>query len=88
MKKKVLTMVAIVIMAISASATITAVMGGKWIRISDSCKKCVMSDTERKCGICGGFMESIGKTEITDDNWGESNFRCKKCGHTIRYRWK
>lgn len=89
MKKKVLSVASAVIMAISTSAAITAVMS-TWVKVSDSCDKCVMNDTTRKCGKpnCGGFMESVEGTSKVDGSYIKSNYKCNKCGHTIIYKNK
>lgn len=90
MKKKLLSAVTSVLLAITAQAAITAVMS-TWVKVSDpNCDNCVMNDTTRKCGKpnCGGFMESVKGTSVTDGSYIKANYKCKKCGHTITYKNK
>lgn len=89
MKKNVLTVVTAVTLALSATAGITAVMSS-WVKVSDpDCNKCVMNDIDRKCGKCGGFMESVdGTGKFESDGYLKYNYKCKKCGHVITYKNK
>ncbi|MBQ8064718.1 MAG: hypothetical protein IJ200_03560 [Prevotella sp.] len=91
MKKKVLVVLTATVLALSASAAISAVMSS-WVKVSDpDCDKCIMNDTTRKCGKpnCGGFMESVSGTgKFESDGYLKYNYKCKKCGHTITYKNK
>lgn len=85
MKKKVFAFSVSVILVLSASAATMAIQG--WRVISDSgCNKCVITDTERKCGQCGSSMKS-SKMEPSEKGYvWEADFTCSnsKCGHTVR----
>ena len=84
MKKKVLLFAAATLICLSAGA---AVMGMKWAKVSDPCGKCVINDTTRKCGKCGGFMNSTSSDDLPD-NWVKSTYTCKECGHSCIYKCK
>ena len=60
--------------------------GLKWVCVSDDCGKCVINDTERKCGKCGGYMKS-GKDKV-DGEYVKCTYTCKKCGHSCVYKCK
>lgn len=88
MKKNVLIVTTSVLLFISASAAITAAKPS-WIKVSDSCNKCVMNNIDRICGKCGGFMAGVdGTTKVESDGYIKSTYKCKKCGHTIIYKNK
>lgn len=82
-------MVTAAIIAVSVPTAMAAVMSS-WVRVQDSCGKCIMNDTTRKCGKCGGFMKSVGEGKATEGNYVEYNYKCQNsnCGHTIKYRNK
>lgn len=63
-------------------------MGSSWVVVSDDCKKCIMNDTTRKCGKCGGFMASVPKTSSVDGSYIKSDYKCNDCGHRITYKNK
>ncbi len=85
MKKKVLALSISAILVLSASAAVMAIQG--WRVISDpGCNKCVITDTERKCGKCGSFM-TTGEMQKSEKGYvWEADFTCSnsKCGHTVR----
>lgn len=91
MKKKLFSIATAVIIAVSASAALNAVMSS-WIKVSDpDCNKCIMNYTTRKCGKpnCGGFMSQVdGTGKFENDGYLKYNYKCKKCGHTITYKNK
>lgn len=90
MKKKILSLVITTLLVITASAAVTAVMS-TWVKVSDpDCNQCVMNDTTRKCGKpnCGGFMASVDGTTKVEGSYIKSDYKCKKCGHTITYKNK
>lgn len=62
--------------------------GGTWVKVSDSCGKCKMNNTDRICGKCGGFMAGVDGTSSYDNGYIKSDYKCKKCGHTITYKNK
>ena len=84
MKKKVLLFAVATLICLSAGA---AVMGMKWAKVSDPCGKCAINDTDRKCGKCGGFMNSTSSDDLPD-NWVKSTYTCKECGHSCIYKCK
>ncbi len=47
----------------------------------DSCGRCVIDDTNRRCGKCGGFME--GNKSVVEGNYIKTSFTCNDCGHSI-----
>lgn len=87
MKKKVLLFAAAALICLSAGA---AVMGMKWVKVSDPCGKCVINDTDRKCGECGGFMTYSPREDVyLPDGWVKSIFRCKNNSkHYCIYKYK
>lgn len=88
MKKKVFTVVTAVVIAVSSSAAIAAVMG-TWVKVSDSCGRCVMDDINRKCGKCGGFMYSVpGTGSYEKGGYLKYDYKCSKCDHVITYKNK
>ena len=84
MKRKLLLMATATLLAFAVYATTAS----QWVKVNDSCNKCVMNDSTRKCGKCGGFMESVSGTSTYDNGYVKSNYKCKKCGHTITYKNK
>lgn len=87
MKKKTLLLAIAIITAITT--TLAAAMASSWVCVQDSCKKCAITDTTRKCGKCGSFMES-GKGEYKGDGYIQNTYKCKNsnCGHTCVYKNK
>lgn len=84
MKKKVLLAVTIVVMTVSASAMIA---GMQWSKVQDTCGKCKINSIDRKCGKCGGFMNS-GQGEYVGNGWLKSTYTCSKCNHSAIYKCK
>lgn len=64
-----------------------AAMAMQWSKVEDTCGKCKINDLERKCGKCGGFMES-DPGEIVKGDWLKSTYTCKKCDHSCIYKCK
>ncbi|MBO5028872.1 MAG: hypothetical protein J6C59_04575 [Muribaculaceae bacterium] len=64
-----------------------AAMAMQWSKVEDTCGKCKINDLERKCGKCGGFMES-DQGEIVKGDWLKSTYTCKKCDHSCIYKCK
>lgn len=62
-----------------------AAMAMQWSKVEDTCGKCKINDLERKCGKCGGFMES-GKSEYQTGGWLKSPYTCKECKHSCTYK--
>lgn len=62
-------------------------MAMQWSKVEDSCGKCKITDLERKCGKCGGFMEE-GEGEYVKGGWIKSPYTCKKCSHSCTYKCK
>lgn len=84
MKKKVLLAFMAVTMIVSA-----AFAASVWIKVSDPCGRCVMNDTTRKCGKCGGFMASVdGTGKSVGGGFVQYKYQCNKCGHTNVYKNK
>ena len=88
MKKKALLLTTAAIMAVTTA--LAAAMASSWVCVQDSCKKCVMTDTTRKCGKCGSFMASVGKGEYKDGGYVQYTYKCnnENCGHTCVYKNK
>ena len=85
MKKKVLLFAAATLICLSAGA---AVMGMKWVKVSDPCGKCVINDTERKCGECGGSMHYTSSERLPGD-WMKYTYTCKNnSNHYCIYKCK
>ena len=80
MKKKIILVFA-VILSISAFAV---GYGVTYIKVSDPCGKCKITETQRKCGVCQGSMSS----KLVDSSTLEYEYTCKKCGHKCNYRIK
>ena len=64
-----------------------------FVRVQDDCGKCLFTDTERKCGRCGGFMNSVpysAKYVKGSDgkNYVQENFKCNKCSHGVTFRYR
>jgi len=83
MKKKVLLTILTIVFAISASSMILLM---QWSKVEDTCGKCKINDIERKCGKCGGFMNS-SNDRITN-GWLISTYTCNKCRHSAIYKCK
>lgn len=67
-------------------ASSNASSGAKWVKVNDSCGRCVINDTTRKCGKCGGFMSEVrGSSKVVGD-YVQANYRCKECGHSCTYK--
>lgn len=64
-----------------------AAMAMQWSKVEDSCEKCTINDTERKCGKCGGFMES-GEGEYQTGGWFKYTYTCKDCKHSCTYKFR
>lgn len=75
------------LLSVSVFATSKGSLKGTWFMVSDSCKKCVVNNIDRKCGECGGFLESQGEIKLEGD-FGESTFKCKDCSHTCVFKAK
>lgn len=84
MRKKVLLVCTVIVMVISASAMMA---GMQWSEVQDSCGKCKINDTDRKCGKCGGFMSS-SNDKYLGKGWTQSTYTCGKCSHTAIYKCK
>lgn len=82
MKKKNILLVFAIMLITSLS-----VMAMQWSKVSDSCGKCKINDTERKCGECGGYMNS-GKDQYVPGGWLKSTYTCKECSHSCVYKCK
>lgn len=62
-------------------------MAMQWSKVEDTCGKCKITDLERKCGKCGGFMEE-GEGVYVKGGWIKSPYTCKKCSHSCTYKCK
>ena len=80
MKKTIISLVTIFIVAFAAFAA------SNWVCVQDTCGKCVINDTDRECGKCGGFMNG-GRNEVKG-KYLQSTYTCKKCGHKAIYKYK
>ncbi|MBR3443877.1 MAG: hypothetical protein IKG96_09515 [Bacteroidaceae bacterium] len=82
MKRNLLVALAAIAITLSSSAAIFATKG--WHVISDpNCNKCTITNSERICGKCGGFLESgTMKKSNTKGVSYEATFTCKKCKHS------
>lgn len=87
MKKKVLTIIVTAFIAIIATSAFAEVMKSKWKCMEDRCGRCVITDTTRKCGRCGSFMNS-GRMEDEGQGWWAIPFTCsnRQCGHTCKFK--
>ena len=83
MKKSIFFLAAFFIVAMTAFA----VTRMKWICVEDTCERCIINDDTRKCGVCGGFMNS-GKDVVKPGGWVQSPYTCNKCGHQTIYKCK
>lgn len=84
MKKKTLFILATLAVVLLMSS-LTA-LNGHWRAIDDkNCNKCVITDTERKCGKCGSFMSDGRVRDSTRGYVWECTFTCKNpsCGHLV-----
>ncbi len=82
MKKRTLLLLAVFAATIVCAATAAAGI----VIYSDSCKKCVITNTERKCGKCGGHMSSTYDKKLTEqkkDGYAYYTYSCsnKSCNH-------
>ena len=92
MKKRSLTKIAV---AVSAAVVLTAsgiASTGSWIKVSDECGKCVISDLEYTCGKCGSGMSSSSKWDNKQE-YLIYTFKCKDrnkkdCTHSCVYKIK
>lgn len=57
-----------------------------WVKISDDCDKCVVNDTDRKCGKCGGFLSE--KCTEVKGGYIYYTLTCKICSHNCKYKVK
>lgn len=80
MKKKIIFAFAV---AVSISAFAVG-YGITYTKVSDSCGKCKITQTQRKCGLCGGSMSS----KLVDSSTLEYEYTCTKCKHSCRYKLK
>lgn len=72
----------------TALLTISVFAASKvWYVVSDSCGKCIVDNTNRKCGKCGGFLEQKGASRVKGD-FLESTYKCKDCSHTCIFKVK
>lgn len=53
----------------------------------DSCGKCVVSHTSKKCGKCGGKMYSRDMKSVPGTSNLEAWFECERCGHHSKWTW-
>ena len=92
MKKKHLTKV---IVAVSAAVILTAsgmAATGSWIKVSDECGKCKITDYEYTCGKCSSGMSSSSKWDSKQE-YLIYTFKCKDskkkgCTHSSVYKTK
>lgn len=80
MKKKII----FVFAAILSVSVFAAGYGITYKKVSDSCGKCQITETQRKCGLCGGSMSS----KLVDSSTLEYEYTCTKCKHTCKYKIK
>lgn len=94
MKKKNLTKV---IVAVSAAVVLTAsgiAATGGWIKVSDGCGKCKITDYEYTCGKCGSGMRSSARwNDEKKQDYLVYTFTCKDhnkkgCTHSCVYNYK
>lgn len=83
--KKLIALSVIIAVVLSASA----MMGMTYVKVSDTCNKCSITDGggTRKCGQCGGFLNG-GKFDVLKGNWLQADFTCNKCGHKSTWKYK
>lgn len=90
MKKKLLALSTAIVLAFSASATISVIMSS-WVKIKDDCNNCTMDDVNRICGKpnCKGFMSQVdGTGKFLSDGYLRYDYKCGKCEHVITYKNK
>lgn len=81
-KKRLFLFIATALLTISVFAASRA-----WYVVSDSCRKCQVNDTVRKCGKCGGFLDQQGESRPKGD-FLESTYKCRDCSHTCIFTVK
>lgn len=74
----------ILLVALLLSVVFVCYAANEWKIVDDDCGKCKITSTTRKCGECGEFMESVDGSSEVKGKYMYSDFKCKKCGHTIQ----
>lgn len=64
-----------------------SMMAMQWSEMEDSCEKCKINDVDRKCGKCGGFMNSDEGVYLPG-GWVKNTYTCKICNHSCTYKCK
>ena len=72
-----------------AVLTMSAAMGSKMILVSDTCKRCEITDTSYKCGLCGTGMSIKQEWGDKTMKWMKCTFTCtnSKCKHICVYKY-
>lgn len=81
----------ILILSVALVTTLTVWAASSWIKVDDSCGRCVMNDQDRICGVCAaqgykGFMSGVDGTGKHVGDYLQYDYKCNRCGHTITYR--
>lgn len=53
----------------------------------DSCGKCMMTQSSKKCGKCGGNMYSHDMKSVPGTSNVEAWMECERCGHKSKWSW-
>ena len=78
-----------ILLSLFAVLTMSAAMGVKMTLVSDTCKKCKITETSYKCGLCGSGMGIKQEWGDSSMKWMKCTFTCKntKCNHTCIYKY-
>ena len=79
----------IVILGLFAVLSMSATLGNKLVLVEDSCKKCKITETIYKCGLCGTGMSITQEWGDETLKWMKCTFKCKNtnCNHTCTYKY-
>lgn len=83
-------MISIALAALFVLSASAMIMKLTYVKVSDEkCNKCSITNegANRKCGICGGFLNG-GTGKFDEDGWTKADFTCNKCGHQSTWKYK
>ncbi len=75
---------AIIVAVLLSIVTIGVVYAARLSPYSDSCGKCDIHDSVRKCGKCSGFLSNYENKY--ENGYLYSYYQCKKCGHNCWHK--
>lgn len=77
------------LLGLLAVLTMSATMGTTMTLVSDSCKKCKITESTYKCGLCGTGMSISQQWGDNTMKWMKCTFTCKNtnCKHTCVYKY-